>query len=311
VATRLPFDRGITHYDAPPPEALDDLGQMQREGRFRFANELRAYVEVEDGKIASYGQSGGGRLCSTNVSLFGRNLVFNSVALPDLRHDPVVGNGEVTFSQTAGGRTGVPAPRRVRRAPYIQLAAPLAWTTLSLTIRADGSTSRELAGASPFPRHWLYDGDGQVTAKSGLIDFSSWWRRAFGRHSPWGDEDSATLVTEVETALERDLSAEVMGGMRPEIRKLGAGSVLIEQGSSGTEMFLLLDGVVGIEVNGERLAECGPGSLHGERAVIEGGARTATVRAITPCKVAIAAGSDIDPAVLENLREGHRREEIA
>ena len=62
--------------------------------------------------------------------------------------------------------------------------APLAWTTLSLTIRADGSSSHELTGASPFPRHWMYGSTGQLEAKSGLIDFSEWSKTAFGKHSP-------------------------------------------------------------------------------------------------------------------------------
>ena len=63
-----------------------------------------------------------------------------------------------------------------------------------------------LLGASPFPRHWVYDTDGKLMKKSGLIDFSTWYRNAFGKHSPWGDQDSPALATEVETALERQLS---------------------------------------------------------------------------------------------------------
>jgi class 3 adenylate cyclase len=47
----------------------------------------------------------------------------------------VVTAEKVTFVQTAGGRTGVPAPRRVRRAPFVQFSAPLAWTTVALEIQ--------------------------------------------------------------------------------------------------------------------------------------------------------------------------------
>ena len=72
---------------------------------------------------------------------------------------------------------------------------------------------------------------------------------------------------------------------------------------------LILDGVVRIEVDGERIAEYGPGSLHGERAVLEGGIRTSTMRAVTACKVAVAPGTDVDPAALRELSTGHRREE--
>ena len=178
----------------------------------------------------------------------------------------------MTFFQTAGGRTGVPAPRRVRRAPYVQFSAPLAWTTLALTLRADGSSSFALTGASSFPRHWVYDGEDKLALKSGMIDFSNWYRRAFGKHSPWGDRDSQALTTEVETALERQLSLTLMqGGAKPKVKTFKAGTVITEQGAAEDDLYLVLDGVVRIEVDGERLAEYGPGSMHGERAVLEGG----------------------------------------
>ena len=94
----------------------------------------------------------------------------------------------------------------------MQYFSPIAWSTLELTLHADGRSERRLVGASPFPRHWVYDGDGSLTAKSGLIDFKDWAGTAFGTHTPWGDEDSPPLVTEVETALERQLSSVIMHG---------------------------------------------------------------------------------------------------
>ena len=36
-----------------------------------------------------------------------------------------VRDGMVRFTQTAGGRTGVPTPRRVNRPPFVQVSAPL------------------------------------------------------------------------------------------------------------------------------------------------------------------------------------------
>ena len=231
------------------------------------------------------------------------------MALPDLHAEPVVSGHEVTFFQTAGGRTGVPAPRRVRRAPYVQFAAPLAWTSLSLTMRADGSSSFSLKGASSFPRHWVYDADGKLALKSGMIDFSNWYRRAFGKHSPWGDRDSQALTTEVETALERQLSRSLMqGGAKPKITTVKPGTVITEQGAAEDDLFLVLDGVVRIEVDGERLAEYGPGSMHGERAILEGGRRTSTVRAVTACKLAVAGAENVDRGALTELSAGHRRE---
>ncbi|MGH9028947.1 MAG: cyclic nucleotide-binding domain-containing protein, partial [Acidimicrobiales bacterium] len=264
MSTKLPFETGVARYDQPPPDAVSDLEELRQADRFRFANQLRGWIEVKDGRIVDHGQSGGGKIGSTTLRMGPKQVIFEAVSLPDLRKAPKVTNNSVTFVQTAGGRTGVPAPRRVRRAPFVQFSAPLAWTTVALTIGADGSKNHELLGASPFPRHWVYDSDGKLTSKSGLIDFSTWYRRAFGKHSPWGDADSPALTTEVETALERQLSSDLMqGNAKPKVRKVKAGTAVTEQGQEADELFLILDGVVRVEVDGERIAEYGPGSLHG------------------------------------------------
>jgi hypothetical protein len=308
--TKMPFETGVAHYDQPPPDLIEDIDALQREGRFRFANRLTGWIEVDGGRIVGHGQGGGGMLCSTLLQVGKKQVAFEAIALPDLQPDPEVSDTEVTFFQTAGGRTGVPAPRRVRRAPYVQFAAPLAWTTLGLTLRADGSSSFAMVGGSSFPRHWVYGGDHKLALKSGMIDFSHWYRRAFGKHSPWGDRDSEALTTEVETALERQLSLTLMqGGAKPKILTVKPGTVITEQGAAEDDLFLVLDGVVRIEVDGERVAEYGPGSMHGERAVLEGGRRTSTIRAVTACKLATAAADQIDRDALAELSSGHRREE--
>lgn len=244
----------------------------------------------------------------TRVSL-GPTVALQAVALPDLRHEPVIGDGWVRFSQTAGGRAPLPAPRTVGRKPFLQLTSPMVWTTLSLTIHADGSTEHGLTGASAVPRHWVYDEDGRLSLKSGLVEFKEWYRNVFGKHSPWGDEDSPAVVTQVETALERTLSLTIMrGGAKPKIRRLHSGATLVEQGEPGDELYLLLDGVLSVEVDGEPLVEVGPGAVLGERAILEGGRRTATLKAVTPCSVAVAAADVIDRDALEALSRGHRRE---
>ena len=98
----------------------------------------------------------------------------------------------------------------MKHPPFLQFRAPTVWTTLALTIRADGSASSEVLGASKFPRHWVYDADDEIAAKVGLANFKDWYRDAFGKHTPWGDQDSEALVTAVETALERELSVTIM-----------------------------------------------------------------------------------------------------
>lgn len=311
---KMPFETGVTHYDAPPPETVEDeakLEELRVTDRFRFANRLEAWIEVEDGAITSfgYGDASRGHIGSTTMKV-GRKVTFEAVPLPDRQVDPEVGDGWVRFSQTCGGRTGVPAPRRVSHPPFVQFRAPLAWSTLSLTIHADGRTHHELTGASPFPRHWVYGPDGTLSHKSGLVDFKDWYRHSFGKHTPWGDEESPALVAEVESALERELSVSLMRGeRRPEIMKLAEGTVICEQGQPGDELFLILDGIVSVSVDGNVVAELGPGAMLGERAVLEGGLRTSTLTCMTPCRVAAAPADAIDREKLVELSGGHRREE--
>ena len=75
-----------------------------------------------------------------------------------------------------------------------------------------------------FPRHWVYDEQGALAAKVGLADFKDWYRTAFGKHTPWGRENSRAYVTAVETALERQLSTTIMrGGAKPDVRTVKKG----------------------------------------------------------------------------------------
>ncbi len=308
--TKLPFELGMSHYDAPLPDVVLDVEALRQADAFRFANELRAWIEVEDGRVVAFGHAGQGHIGSTTIQMGPKAMTFPAVAFPDLHPEPEVSQTAVRFVQTAGGRTGVPAPRRVRRPPFVQVVAPLAWSTLALTIRADGSSDWEVVGASPFPRHWIYDHTGVLAAKTGMIDFKEWYRTAFGSHTPWGDEESPALVTVAETALERELSSQIMkAGAKPRVKKLAAGKVLVSQGDPGDSLLLLLDGVLAVEVDGEKVAEVGPGAILGERALLEGGRRTATLRAVTPVKAAIAAADDVDADSLAEVSKGHRREE--
>ncbi|MDQ3112475.1 MAG: cyclic nucleotide-binding domain-containing protein [Actinomycetota bacterium] len=305
---KLPFELGVAHYDKPPDDVLADLDALRRDDRFRFANELRAWVEVDGGRIIGHGYAGRGHIGATTLRLGSKAMTFAAVALPDLQREPEIGAGWVRFVQTTGGRTGAPAPRRVTRPPYVQITAPTAWTTLALTIHSDGRSEHELVGASPFPRHWVYDDAGRLASKSGLIDAKTWSQQSFGDLSPWGAHDSPVLVSAVESALERELAGTIMGGRAPSIRRIVAGEVLVEQGTTGTELFLVLDGVLTVEVDGEQIAEVGPGAILGERAILETGKRTSTLRALTACKVAVAAADQVDRVALAELATGHRRE---
>jgi Cyclic nucleotide-binding domain len=310
---RAMFETGVAHYDEPPPDRIDDLEALRSADRFRFANRLAAWVEIDDDVIvdAGYASQSGGLMGATTVRVAAKAATFAAPSMPDLRSDPEWVDGTVRFVQTVGGRTALPAPRRVNHPPYVQLRAPLVWSTLALTFGPDGTSDYEMLGASVFPRHWVYDNEGELAAKAGLADFKQWYRKAFGKHSPWGNENSQTFVTAVETALERDLATKIMrGGEKPTISSLKSGALLTEQGEPGDDVFLLLDGVLVMEIDGEPLAELGPGAILGERAVLEGGTRTATLRAVTKVRIATVKADQLDLEALAEVSAGHRREEL-
>jgi Cyclic nucleotide-binding domain len=288
---KLPFDLGVGHYDEPPPDRLGgpkDLEQLRDADRFREANLLHAWIEVEDGAVVGAGYFGGGLVGSTTFRLGRKAIVVPGVSFKVLRAQPEIRGDRARFVQTVGGRAGFPAPRRVKGAPLFRINSAAAWTTLALTLHADGRVEHELVGASPFPRHWIYDHEGSLAQKSGTVDFKTWYRESHGDNTPWGDADSAPTVTDAETELERELSRALMAGEgKLARRKVDQGEVLVEQGAEGDDLYLLLDGVLAVEVDGEPVAEMGPGTMLGERASLEGGSRTATLRALTPCRVAV------------------------
>jgi CRP-like cAMP-binding protein len=169
-----------------------------------------------------------------------------------------------------------------------------------------------LAGASTFPRHWIYDSDGALVQKSGVIDFDKWYREAHAQNTPWGNEDSAAVVTAVESAMERDLSLEIM---RSEDKRspdrFSPGDLIVEQGETGVSsniVYLVLDGVLEVVVDGEVVGELGPGAIVGERAQLENGARTASLRAKTAGKVIGVPGEELNREALEQIAAGRSRD---
>ena len=307
---RLPFDIGPMHYDDPPGDQLGAIPELARSGAVRFINELRAWVEVEDGWIVRHGHSGRGWMGRTKLGFGSNKFLYPTIGMRDLRPEPEASKLSVRFVQTTGGRPAVPLPRKLNRPPFVQIVPPLVWTSLALSIKADGSSTHEVIGASPFPRHWIYDSSGKLINKVAVTDFKTWSGDIFGERTPWGKEDSPAFVTEVETAVERELSQTIMrSGTKPQVRQLAKDATLVEQGQSGAELYLLLDGVLSVEVDGKALAEVGPGAILGERALLEGGTRTATLRALTPVRVAVATAEQISPEALAEVASGHRREE--
>jgi len=168
--------------------------------------------------------------------------------------------------------------------------------------------SQKLIGASPFPRHWLYDDDGHLVQKSALTRNQVWARTAFGSHTPWGGDDQAPEVADAETQLERALADDIMREGEPAIRQLHAGDFLFRQDEQATSIVLVLDGIFEVRVDGKVVGQIGPGCVVGERSRLEAGRRTADMRATTDARIAEVPAGHLDLERLSELAQGHRRE---
>jgi Cyclic nucleotide-binding domain len=272
----LPIGIAVAHHDEPPPLVLGDLDELRDADRFREANQLQGWIEVEAGRIVDYGRDGRSLVPGAGLDLDADQILFPAIEFPVLRPEPEVGDGFVRFQQTVGGRIGFPVPRPLRGRGYFHIGSALAWTTLELVLRADGSSDGRLIAASPFPRHSLYGDEGTFVSERGLTDFDGWYRE-WHDESPWtGDE--------LEDELDR---VAIHSGARVLRRRLDRGETLVEQGTSGTDMFLLLEGMLDVEIDGVPVARVGSGAVLGELAVLGEGRRTATLRAARRSRVAV------------------------
>ena len=297
-AFKLPFSLGVTHYDAPPPHSAPDVDGLLAADAIRFANRLQAWIDVTDGQITGYGIDGGGRLGTTTVRLASRVITFAGVAMPDLTPPPEVYPDRIRFTQTAGGHTGAAVPRRISHPPFVRLSAPLAWSTIVLTIWSDGFSRAELAAASPFPRHYLYDTTGRLTVKSALIRYRAWLRRSDRATSPWAGAGEAIPLAPVRSGVEGSLADSILvsGGYRQ--YELPAGAMLADLPVSPCDVRLLLDGLVVVEVDGRPAIDAGPGAIFDPAIRAPESEQHVTVRAKTRCRLAVVPRDQLDSQAL-------------
>jgi cyclic nucleotide-binding protein len=293
----LPIGLAVAHYDEPPPDPLGDLDELREADGFREANELRAWIEVEGEEVVAHGHVGRGLAAGAGPDLGADQIAFPAVQFPVIRPEPETGAGWVRFQQTAGGPIGLPVPRPLRGKPYFHIGSAVAWTTLELVIYADGRSEERLVAASPFPHHSIYDADGRFVEKHGLTDYDGWYGESF-EDTPWGGG-------ELENELDQ---VALRSGAKLARRRLGAGEALVEHGDTGTDMFLLLDGVLEVVIEGETVAQVGSGALLGELAILGTGRRTATLSAVRASRVAVIGATEIAGSRLAELTLARRQD---
>lgn len=66
-----------------------------------------------------------------------------------------------------------------------------------------------------------------------------------------------------------------------------AGSVIVDQGQTGREAFVVLSGKVEVTRSKRKVADLGPGAVVGELSLLDHGPRTATVTCVTDCELLV------------------------
>ena len=125
-------------------------------------------------------------------------------------------------------------------------------------------------------------------------------------HLIWEDEDKSLLSLDVEMEIKRQqsdfvptLSADEARAMCQEIRDFNAGQLICAEGDSGDGAYFILQGkvkAIGTSRNAKDvlLGELAEGEMFGEMALVDEKPRSATVVAVTPCKMAFIGKKAFD-----------------
>jgi CRP-like cAMP-binding protein len=74
---------------------------------------------------------------------------------------------------------------------------------------------------------------------------------------------------------------------RAEDVKVEPGRVLVSEGATGSEFFVIVEGTATVSKRGRKVATLGPGGAFGELALLDKAPRNATVTAQTPMEVVV------------------------
>lgn len=88
--------------------------------------------------------------------------------------------------------------------------------------------------------------------------------------------------------------------------KMTAGTLIAEQGQTGREAFVVLDGTVTVKRNGRKVATLGTGTIVGELSLLDHGPRTATVVCETDCEVFVISQRHFLAVIDEIPALGHK-----
>ena len=106
-------------------------------------------------------------------------------------------------------------------------------------------------------------------------------------------------VVSVRGAAERSLANVILVSAKYHQHDLPEGALLSERPIAGTEIHVLLDGLLVIEVDGQPVLEAGPGAIFDPSARTDYSRQHVAVRATTACRLAVLPRQQLDsPALL-------------
>ncbi len=211
---------------------------------------------------------------SDHGSARARGVTFAAVELPELRDDPVVtGDRARSCRRTVGARAPCTATRAAPSVRAVPRASRLDHALAHDPRRRDQQLRARRAravshgtGSTTTPAIWRQGGTRRLQA---VVPTTRSAGHAVGRRRTAPRSSPRSRLRSNESS--PDTSCAV-GRSRRSARSSPA--TLTEQGKPGNEVYLVLDGVLAVDVDGKPLNEFGPGAILGERAVLEGGNRT-------------------------------------
>jgi CRP/FNR family transcriptional regulator, cyclic AMP receptor protein len=79
-----------------------------------------------------------------------------------------------------------------------------------------------------------------------------------------------------------------------------AGATIVKSGASGHGLYIIKEGKVSVVRDGQKVAAMGPGQFFGEISVLDGGPRTADVKADTETVCLTLISWEIKPLLMDN-----------
>ena len=92
---------------------------------------------------------------------------------------------------------------------------------------------------------------------------------------------------------------DVLGKLIKE-QRYAAGATIVKAGASGHGLYIIREGNVSVVRDGQKVAAMGPGQFFGEISVLDGGPRTADVRADSDTVCLTLVSWEVKPLLMDN-----------